>query len=123
MSVSTYSPVPDAADVPVDRFYRLSTEQFRRMTEAGILDEGEPVELREGRLVGRDSRADSTADRSYHLTVDQYHRMDEAGIITTSDRIELLGGWLVTKMPNHPPHRWATRKARVALERILPPGW
>lgn len=59
----------------------------------------------------------------YRLSVDQYRRMIEQGILTPEDRVELLEGVLVPKMAINPPHRIATRLVRVALERILPPGW
>jgi Uma2 family endonuclease len=57
------------------------------------------------------------------LTVEQYHEMIRNGILTTENRVELLEGWLVPKMPKNPPHRFATRALRKALERILPAGW
>ena len=39
------------------------------------------------------------------------------------DEIELLEGLLVRKMTKNPPHRVATRRTRVALERVVPSGW
>jgi Uma2 family endonuclease len=57
------------------------------------------------------------------LTVEQYHAMIRAGALESGAPIELLEGWLVTKMTKNPPHRVAVRKSRIALERILPPGW
>ena len=52
----------------------------------------------------------------YRLSVDQYHRMIEAGIFNTDERIELIDGWMVPKMSKHPPHCYATRALRIALE-------
>jgi Uma2 family endonuclease len=57
------------------------------------------------------------------LTVEQYHAMIRAGALESGAPIELLEGWLVTKTTKNPPHRVAVRKSRIALERILPPGW
>jgi hypothetical protein len=54
----------------------------------------------------------------YQLSVDQYHQMIDKGILTTDDRVELISGWLVPKMPKNPSHSAATRKLRVALERL-----
>lgn len=59
----------------------------------------------------------------YRLTPDQFRRMGEAGILTPDDRVELLEGRVVEKMTKNPPHRIATRKARVCLEGLVPNGW
>lgn len=66
---------------------------------------------------------DSPFEPIRRLTVDQYDRMAAAGILTPDDRVELLEGWLVEKMTKNPPHRVATRRTRVAFERIVPQGW
>lgn len=34
----------------------------------------------------------------------EYHRLIEIGFLKPSDRLELINGWLVTKMPQNPPH-------------------
>ncbi|MDR3635368.1 MAG: Uma2 family endonuclease [Isosphaeraceae bacterium] len=57
------------------------------------------------------------------LSVEAYHRLVRDGALNEDDRVELLDGLLVAKRPTNPSHRIATRKARVALERILPAGW
>jgi Uma2 family endonuclease len=49
--------------------------------------------------------------------------MARAGILTADDRVELLEGWLVPKMTKYRPHSRCTRRTRLALERLLPPGW
>ncbi len=61
--------------------------------------------------------------RYYRFSVAQYHAMMQAGILTSDDRVELLEGLLVTKRAINPPHRTTTHNVRVALERIVPPGW
>jgi Uma2 family endonuclease len=62
-------------------------------------------------------------DLIWRLTVDQYHAMIREGILTDDDPVELLEGWLVAKTSKNPRHRVATRRLRLALERILPAGW
>ena len=57
------------------------------------------------------------------LSVQQYHAMIGAGILEVGTPIELLEGWLVRKMIKSPRHRVATRKARIALENVVPNGW
>lgn len=59
----------------------------------------------------------------HRLSVVQYRAMARAGILTPSDRVELLEGWLVEKMTKNPPHRIATHRVRIALERIVPSGF
>ena len=49
--------------------------------------------------------------------------MIRTGILEPDAPIELLEGWLVKKMIKNPAHRVATRKTRLALERVVGPGW
>jgi hypothetical protein len=59
----------------------------------------------------------------WRLTVEQYHDMVQSGILTEDDPVELLEGWLVTKMPQNPPHLTVTQLAHDVLSRIIPSGW
>ncbi len=59
----------------------------------------------------------------YRLNVDQFDRMVATGILTENDRVELLEGALIAKMSKNPPHRVATRKTVLALERVISPEW
>jgi Uma2 family endonuclease len=59
----------------------------------------------------------------WRFTVEQYHEMIRAGILPSGAPVELLEGWLVRKMIKNPPHRVATRKARLTLERVLRERW
>ncbi len=59
----------------------------------------------------------------WRLSVGQYHEMIRNGILTEDDPVELLGGLLVPNMTKSRPHSIATRRAREAIERILPDGW
>ena len=62
-------------------------------------------------------------ERIHRLTVEQYRQMARARILTPADRIELLDGWLVEKTTKNSPHRIATRRVRVALEKVMVLGW
>ena len=59
----------------------------------------------------------------WHLSVDKYHAMIDKGILSPDDAVELLDGVIVQKMSKNPPHSFATRATRIALERIAPAGW
>ena len=59
----------------------------------------------------------------YRLTVDQYERMIEAGILPESNRYELIRGHIVEKDVKRPEHPTAVIGAKLAIERLLPPGW
>jgi Uma2 family endonuclease len=73
----------------------------------------------------RTERADlpAPAVTLHRLSVSQYDAMGRAGILGPDDRVELLEGWLVEKMTKNPPHRIATREARLALEAVVPADW
>ena len=60
---------------------------------------------------------------SYRLSVYQYERMGEAGILTEDDRVELLDGFLIQKMTKNEPHSAACTETRLAIEKLIPPGW
>ena len=62
------------------------------------------------------------SDPVYRLSVEQYHEMVRRSIITEDDRLELLEGLLIEKITVSPPHRLSTRRVRIALERVIPPG-
>src|SRR4051794_30885281 len=59
----------------------------------------------------------------YRLTVDQYEQMIEAGILPESNRYELIRGQIVEKDVKRPEHPTAVIGAKLAIERLLPPGW
>jgi Uma2 family endonuclease len=124
MSAGTRPPsIVRRDDVPVDRFYRLSVDQYRRMADAGILAPEDRVELSEGILLSKNPSSSEPSGPYYRLSVEQYHEMARAGILTTEDRVELLGGWLVVKMTKNPPHTIATGLLHDELIRIVPVGW
>ena len=53
------------------------------------------------------------------LSVGQYHGMIASGILNDNMPVELLEGFLITKMPQNPPHRVTTRFLRILLDRLL----
>lgn len=124
---AAYSPVPIA---------RLSVEQYHRMLDAAILEDGDPIELLEGWMIPKDAADDLPRDSLpaedspdippapvWRLTVRQYHQMLEAEILHSGDRIELLEGWLVPKMTKNPPHMVACELLSDALRSLVPSGW
>jgi Uma2 family endonuclease len=110
-------------EVPVDRFYRLSVDQYLRMTTVGILTKDDRVEMLDGIIYFKHPASYETSEQFYRLSVDQYHAMIEAGILTSDDPVELLEGWLIRTMPINPPHRRASERTFAALTRIVPVGW
>lgn len=59
MSTILESPLTDetdAVDVPVERLWRVSVDQYHEMLNAGILRDGDPVELIDGLLVRKMSK-------------------------------------------------------------------
>lgn len=59
----------------------------------------------------------------WKLTVEQYHAMIRHGILESGTPVELLAGLMVPKMRKVPPHTYATRLLRKALEKLIPPDW
>src|SRR3954468_19257174 len=55
-TVATRLPAPTPAVVCGPALYRFSVAQYHRMIEAGVLKEGEPAELVEGRVIRRVTR-------------------------------------------------------------------
>jgi Uma2 family endonuclease len=123
MSVGTHAAPAEARDdLPVDRLYRLSDEQYRRMVDSGVLDE-EAVERRDGILSVRHPASPRPSDRFFRMSVEQYDEAARLGILNKYDLIELIEGWLVTKMSKKPPHTISTNLLRNVLARVVPEGW
>ncbi len=59
----------------------------------------------------------------WRISVEGYHILIERGIIGPDDKLELLDGVIVEKMPEKPPHTYATDAAQDALRAVLPAGW
>ncbi len=120
MSTDLHATATDSAgmEIPADRLFRLTEDQFRRMTAAGVFGPAEPVALVDGLV-----REAGPGGALHHFRLDQYHRAGSEGILTTYDRVELLGGRLVVKPKMNPPHRISTFAVRTALEGVVPEGW
>jgi Uma2 family endonuclease len=111
--------------------YQFSAEQYHRLLNAGILSEGEPVELLDGYIVkSRDRDAGRNGIALFPqwsglrpFTVAEYHKMIDAGILTPDDRVELLDGYLVNKMPQNTPHGGAVARLTIRVPRRLPADW
>lgn len=72
---------------------KFNVEQYRRMGEAGILHEGDHVELIGGELF------DNKSGERRLFTADEYLRVGEAGILHEDDRVELIEGEIVERSP------------------------
>lgn len=131
MSVGTFSTFPSFFPPPIPsgpgeahgiKFRKWTVDEYHRMMEAGVLKEGEPVELLEGwisYLVPRG--APEPALRKW--SVDEYYRLLDIGVLEESERVELLEGWIVQRMPRNSPHETAIQKAGKRLRAIVPAGW
>lgn len=84
---------------PTLPLYRLDTDTYRRLVEAGALA-GMDVELRDGLLVERNSDGETQVHR---LDVGTYNRMVLTGALDGL-HVELLDGLLVEMSPLSPPH-------------------
>jgi Uma2 family endonuclease len=56
-------------------------------------------------------------------TPKEYDHLTEIGVLTTEDQIELIDGYMVTKMPQNPPHSATIQCLTQDLVRLLPVGW
>ena len=68
VSPTTGAPSSPAAIIPTDHLFRLTTAQYGRMIEAGVLGESDPVELLDGFLVEHMSRNESHDSRLSRIT-------------------------------------------------------
>jgi Uma2 family endonuclease len=124
----------------------LSIDQYHRMIDAGILENGTPVELLEGYLIGKDRGLGQERPQPcrmladpprlaglmevWPLSIEQYERMNAMGIFDEDDPIELLDGYLVAidrgrgpGMPPGPKHALGTDRVHRHLTRTLPEPW
>lgn len=123
----------------------LSLDQYHRMIETGILEEGAPIELHEGYLIcnNRDLGHAGTQNGLglevphlnegvplWPLSLDQYHRMIQEGVIGEDDPLELIDGYLVAKdqgrgsgIGHGPVHATAVRQLEDLLKESLGPSW
>lgn len=118
-----FVPLPPAlrsGDGPALR--RWTVDEYQRMIDAGVLAEGEPVELLEGWVVYKVARgAGQVTLRRW--TVEEYDRLIGAGVLQESERVQLLEGWIVHHMARNTPHETALQKTQKRLTAVLPAGW
>jgi hypothetical protein len=123
MAVGTHSALDEAHDdVPLDRLYPLSDDQYRRMVDAGILDE-EVVERRDGLLSVRHPASPELSDQLFRMSAEQYDKAAWLDILTKYDPIELIEGLLIARVRKTPPHSVSTNLLRDVLTRMAPEGW
>ena len=81
MATTTTTELPERRRFNVDEYYAMG--------EAGILTEGDGIELLEGELFCKYD------GRRRRFTVDEYYRMAEVGILAPDERVELLAGEII----------------------------
>lgn len=80
----------DAVSPPTE-LVTLTVEQYHRMLAAGVLDDGEAIELLDGVLVPK--------DRGDGMTVNPRHRLAMSRLMRLGPRVETLGGHLQLQSP------------------------
>jgi len=79
--------VTSSSELPDRRIARLDVDQIHAMLEAGILREGEPVELSDRVLVGKDRSADASLayERTTKLALDARFGIPQCVIVDLQD--------------------------------------
>jgi Uma2 family endonuclease len=95
------------------RRLRWTRDEYERMLAVGLLGSGRGYELIDGDIY--------LAGAPKVWTRDEYYRLGELGFRPDA-RTELIEGEIVEKMVPSPPHTYAARQLRHALERRLPDG-
>lgn len=83
---------------------RFTVEEYHRLIEARVLDEGEPVELREGIIAEKRPWDGGVVPRRF--TPEEYHRLIDVGVLHEDDPVELVEGVIVEMTPHGKPHAW-----------------
>ena len=111
--ISTLKPSRDIS-VP----FRFSLDQYDNMIEAGILDEGDAVELLDGVIYYKGRWRNNSPVRC-RFSLDQYHKMIAAGILDEDDPVEFYNGEVQPIMPQGDPHGICLEKLSRLLSRLL----
>ena len=93
MATTTTTELPERRRFNVDEFYAMG--------EAGILTEGDGIELLEGELFCKYD------GRRRRFTVDEYYKLAEVGILVPDERVELLAGEIIRKAPIDSKHAYS----------------
>lgn len=75
--------------------------EYYAMADAGILAEGEHLELIDGRIYSR------YEGKPRLFNVDEYYAMAEAGILAPDERVELIDGEIIPMSPNGDRHAYS----------------
>ena len=81
MATTTTTELPERRRFNVDEYYAMG--------EAGILTEGDGIELLDGELFCKYD------GRRRRFTVDEYYKLAEVGILAPDERVELLAGEII----------------------------
>ena len=76
----------------------FDVDEYYAMADAGILAEGEHLELIDGRIYSR------YEDKPRLFSVDEYYAMADAGILAPDERVELIDGEIIPMSPIGPSH-------------------
>ena len=87
----------------------FNVDEYYAMADAGILAEGEYVELIDGIIYSRYEGKPRLFD------VDEYYAMAEAGILAPDERVELIGGEIVPMSPIGDRHAYSVDELNESL--------
>ncbi len=96
MATTTTTELPERRRFNVDEYYAMG--------EAGILTEGDGIELLDGELFCKYD------GRRRRFTVDEYYRMAKVGILAPDERVELLAGEIIRMAPIGSKHAYGVTK-------------
>jgi len=85
MATTTTTELPERRRFNVDEYYAMG--------EAGILTEGDGIELLDGQLFCKYD------GRRRRFTVEEYYKLAEVGILAPDERVELLAGEIIKMAP------------------------
>ncbi len=103
---------------------RFNVDEYFAMGEAGILTEGDGIELLDGELFCKYD------GRRRRFTVEEYYKLAEVGILAPDERVELLAGEIIKMAPIGNKHAYgvtpfgeefSVRLGRRVTVRILNP--
>lgn len=101
-------PVPASSNRPRRKF---TVDEYERMIDLGILNQGHRVELIRGVVVIKG------VGKPYRFTVEEYEQLVKQGMLTEDDRAELIRGEIVTKMTINAPHASTVKRTHRVFAR------
>ena len=112
--------MPTATTTPTGR--RFTVDQYHQMIEHGILNEGDGVELLEGRILHKGGWQNG-GPVVYRFTAEQCLRMSAAGIVSADEAFTLAEEGAIPDMPRSPAHDSAIDRTDDQIRPHLPSGW